>query len=97
LDLRRGTDGAAVTVTVVDDAVVRWPGGLDPALERVWRVLAAISSWWVLNLLGIALLVSLLVLRRFRHLVVVLVTALLMTIITETLVGPIAQRHGRSG
>ena len=86
-------DGPAVTITVVDGAVVAWLGGLDgPALEAVWRVLAAFSSWWVLNLLGIALLVSLLVLRRFRHLVVVLVIALLITIVTETVVGPIAQR-----
>src|SRR5215218_10170077 len=45
----RGLRGVAVEVTVVDDAVVGWLVGLDaPGLVGVWRVLAAISSWWVL-------------------------------------------------
>ena len=66
-------DGLAVSVTVVDVAVVEWLGGLETAgLVGVWRVLAAMSSWWVLNVLAIGLLVSLLSLRRFRHLIVVL-------------------------
>ena len=86
-------DGPAVTVTVVDDAVVAWLGGLEgPALEAVWRGLAAISSWWVLNGLAIGLVVSLLVLRRFRHLIVVLAIAILVTFLAEAVVGPIAQR-----
>ena len=80
-------------VTVVDDAVVAWLGGLEgPALEAVWRGLAAISSWWVLNGLAIGLVVSLLVLRRFRHLIVVLAIAILVTFLVQAVVGPIAQR-----
>ena len=86
-------DGPAVDVTVVDDAVVGWLGGLDAAgLVGVWRGLAAISSWWVLNVLAIGLVVSLLALRRFRHLIVVVAIALLVTFLAENVVGPIAQR-----
>jgi tRNA A-37 threonylcarbamoyl transferase component Bud32/membrane-associated phospholipid phosphatase len=86
-------DGLAVSVTVVDVAVVEWLGGLDSlGLVRVWRVLAAIASWWVLNALAIGLLVSLLVFRRFRHLIVALVVAGLVTFLTVNVVGPIAQR-----
>ena len=43
----RGLRGVAVEVTVVDDAVVGWLVGLDaPGLVGIWRVLAAVSSWW---------------------------------------------------
>ena len=43
----RGLHGVAVEVTVVDDAVVGWLAGLDaPGLVGVWRMLAAVSSWW---------------------------------------------------
>jgi hypothetical protein len=46
----RGLQGPAVTATVADDAVVSWLAGLHaPGLVGVWRALAAISSWWVLN------------------------------------------------
>ena len=70
-------DGLAVSVTVVDVAVVEWLGGLDIAgLVGLWRVLAAISSWWVINVLAIGLLLALLVLGRFRHLIVLLVLSL---------------------
>src|ERR671912_1461262 len=60
-----GLHGVAVDVTVVDDAVVGWLVGLQASgLVGVWRVLAAISSWWVLNGLLVGLLVALLALRR---------------------------------
>jgi tRNA A-37 threonylcarbamoyl transferase component Bud32/membrane-associated phospholipid phosphatase len=89
----RGLHGLAVTVTVADDAVVRWLVGLDaPGLVGVWRMLAAISSWWVLNVLAIGLVLALLALKRFRHLIVVLILALLVTLLAENLLGPIAQR-----
>jgi hypothetical protein len=53
----RGLRGLAVDVTVADDAVVSWLGGLHaPGLVGVWRALAALSScgsstgwrwcWW---------------------------------------------------
>src|SRR6266568_1907561 len=89
----RGLRGLAVDVTVAGDAVVRWLAGLDaPGLVGGWRVLAAISSWWVLNGLLVGLLVALLVLRRFRHLIVLLILVQLMTLVVEAWVGPLAQR-----
>ncbi|MFL6219896.1 MAG: phosphatase PAP2 family protein, partial [Actinomycetes bacterium] len=89
----RGLRGLAVDVTVADDAVVRWLTGLEaPGLVGLWRALAAISSWWVLNGLLAGLLVALLVLRRFRQLIVVVIVAKLLSLIVEAWVGPVAQR-----
>src|SRR5215208_4357232 len=89
----RGMRGLAVEVTVVDGAVVRWLTGLQaPGLVGVWRALAAISSWWVINGLLAGLLVALLVLRRFQHLIVVLVLAQLLTLVVQAWIPPIAQR-----
>ncbi len=89
----RGLRGLAVDVTVADDAVVRWLVGLHaPGLVGGWRVLAAISSWWVLNGLLVGLLVALLVLRRFRHLIALVILAQLVSMVAEDWVGPIAQR-----
>jgi tRNA A-37 threonylcarbamoyl transferase component Bud32 len=89
----RGLRGAAVAVTVVDDAVVRWLNGLDaPGLVAVERALAAISSWWVLNGLGLGLVLALLALRRFRHLIVFFVVGNLVVLVAENVVAAIAQR-----
>ena len=88
-----GLRGVAVDVTVADDAVVRWFGGLQaPGLVGVWRALAALSSWWVLNGLLVGLLLALLVLRRFRHLIVFVVLVQLLTLVIEAWIGPLAQR-----
>jgi tRNA A-37 threonylcarbamoyl transferase component Bud32/membrane-associated phospholipid phosphatase len=88
-----GLGGLAVAVTVADDAVVRWLAGLDaPGLAGTWRALAFLGSWWVLNILGFGLLLALLALRRFRHLIVVLVATQLLTMVLYDWVGPIAQR-----
>src|SRR4029453_847317 len=73
-----GLRGLAVEVTVVDDAVVRWLAGADvPGLRAVFRGLAALSSWW--SLWGLVL--ALLVLRRFRHLIIWVVLAALLELI----------------
>jgi tRNA A-37 threonylcarbamoyl transferase component Bud32 len=89
----RGLRGAAVAVTVVDDAVVRWLNGLDaPGLVAVERALAAISSWWVLNGIGLGLVLALLALRRFRHLIVFFVVGNLVVLVAENVVAAIAQR-----
>jgi hypothetical protein len=70
----RGMRGSAIAVTVVDDAVVRWLGGLHaPGLQTLWRGLAHLGSWWALIMLQFGLLLALLVLRRWRHLIVWLV------------------------
>jgi membrane-associated phospholipid phosphatase len=72
----RGLRGPAVAVTVIDDAVVRWLAGLvGPGLVAPVRGLAGVASWWVLWALSYGLLLALLVLRRWRHLIVWLVVA----------------------
>jgi tRNA A-37 threonylcarbamoyl transferase component Bud32 len=69
--LARGLRGPAVAVTVVDDAVVQWLAGLvGPGLVAPVRGLASIASWWVLWTLSYGLLLVLLVLRRWRHLII---------------------------
>ena len=68
----RGLRGPAMAVTVVDDAVVQWLAGLaGPGLVAPLRGLAHISSWWVLYTLYFGLLLVLLVLRRWRHLLLI--------------------------
>ena len=55
-------------------AVVRWLASLvGPGLVAPLRALARISSWWVLYTLLYGLVLVLLVLRRWRHLLVWLV------------------------
>jgi tRNA A-37 threonylcarbamoyl transferase component Bud32/membrane-associated phospholipid phosphatase len=67
----RGLRGPAVVVTVVDDAVVGWLAGLvGPGLVGPLRGLVRIGSWWVLGTLYFGLILGLLVLRRWRHLIV---------------------------
>jgi membrane-associated phospholipid phosphatase/tRNA A-37 threonylcarbamoyl transferase component Bud32 len=88
-----GLRGLAVDVTVVDDAVVRWLAGLEVAgLAGMWRALASLSSWWVLNALLWGLLLALLVLRRFRQLIVLFILAQVVSLLTENVVAAIAQR-----
>jgi hypothetical protein len=61
-----------VAVTVWDDAVVRWLAGLRlPGLTGLMEaVVASIGSAGVIGVLRWGMLVALLVLRRFRHLLV---------------------------
>jgi hypothetical protein len=77
----RGLRGPAVAVTVVDDAVVGWLAGLvGPGLVGPLWGLARVGSWWVLYTLMYGLVLVLLVLRRWRHLIVWLVVARSRTI-----------------
>jgi hypothetical protein len=70
----RGLRGPAVTATVIDDAVVDWLAGLaGPGVEPFLRAVARIGSWWVLYTASYGLLLVLLVLRRWRHLIVMFV------------------------
>ena len=88
-----GLRGLAVGVTVLDDAVVRWLAGLDaPGLAGSWRALAFLGSLWVLNALGFGLVVALLVLRRFRHLILALIVAQLLTTVGSDQVGQVTWR-----
>jgi tRNA A-37 threonylcarbamoyl transferase component Bud32/membrane-associated phospholipid phosphatase len=82
----RGMRGPAVAVTVIDDAVVGWLAGLHgPGLEALWRGLARVASWWVLYTLYFGLFLVLLVLRRWRHLIVWWVATNLGGILTVAL------------
>jgi tRNA A-37 threonylcarbamoyl transferase component Bud32/membrane-associated phospholipid phosphatase len=74
----RGLRGPAVTATVLDDAVVAWLAShVGPGLVAPLRGVARISSWPVLNAAFYGLLLALLVLRRWRHLLVWFVAVLL--------------------
>jgi membrane-associated phospholipid phosphatase/tRNA A-37 threonylcarbamoyl transferase component Bud32 len=89
----RGLRGPAVAVTVVDDAIVRWLGGLHaPGLAALWQGLAHIGSWWILMALWLGLLPALVALRRWRHLIVWLVAWELGGLVTDAVVGQNAQR-----
>jgi membrane-associated phospholipid phosphatase/tRNA A-37 threonylcarbamoyl transferase component Bud32 len=89
----RGLRGAAVAVTVADDAVVRWLGGLHaPGLEALWQGLAHVGSWWTLIVLWMGLLLALVVLRRWRHLIVWLVAWQLGGLVADAVVARTAQR-----
>jgi tRNA A-37 threonylcarbamoyl transferase component Bud32/membrane-associated phospholipid phosphatase len=88
-----GLRGPAVAVTVLDDAVVRWLAGLDaPGLQGTWQALASLGSWWFINTVGFGLVLALLALRRFRHLILALIVAQLLTMISENLLGSSAHR-----
>jgi membrane-associated phospholipid phosphatase len=88
----RGLRGVAVEVAVFDAAVVGWLGGIDlPGFRGLMRGLVALSSWWVLNPVSYALIVVLLVLRRFRHLVIWLVLTTL-AVWVAVVVGLVTQR-----
>src|SRR5512133_2298738 len=88
-----GLRGPAVAVTVLDDAMVRWLAGLDaPGLQGTWQALAFLGSWWVINLVGFGLVLALLALRRFRHLILAVIVAQLLTMISENLLGSSTQR-----
>jgi membrane-associated phospholipid phosphatase/tRNA A-37 threonylcarbamoyl transferase component Bud32 len=89
----RGMQGIAVRVTVVDDAVVRRLAGADlPGFQALMRALSFLSSWWVLNGVLYALIIALLVLRRFRHLIVLLILAELVSLLAENVLAAVAQR-----
>jgi membrane-associated phospholipid phosphatase len=62
---------AALAVTAADDRVVQWFAGLrSPWLTRVIREAAILGSWGSIRTLAWCIFVSLLVFKRFRHLIV---------------------------
>ena len=87
----RGLHGLAVDVAVVDAAVAGWLGGVDlPGFQALMRGLAAMSSWWVLNGVAYGLLVALLVLRRFRHLIIWLVLVNVLVNLGGGIIAPLS-------
>jgi membrane-associated phospholipid phosphatase len=88
-----GLRGPAVTVTVVDDAVVGWLSGLRrPGLTGGLQALAALSSWWTLQALGVGLVLALLALRRIRHLIIVVILAEALSVLVLRVLGATATR-----
>ena len=88
-----GLRGAAVSVTVADDAVVRWLAGWHgPGVVGALQVSAAVGSWMAITLLLWGLLLALLILRRLRHLLVVLVVWIAQGLLLEYLLGPLLSR-----
>jgi tRNA A-37 threonylcarbamoyl transferase component Bud32 len=85
--------GPAVRVTVVDDAVVGWLAGVDgPGLSATMKVLAAMSSWMAITALLWGLLLALLILKRLRHLLVVVTAWALQGLVIQYVLGPLLQR-----
>jgi tRNA A-37 threonylcarbamoyl transferase component Bud32 len=85
--------GPAVTVTVVDDAVVQWLAGLEvPGLLPTMRGLAELGSWTAINVLLWGLLLALLIRRRFRHLLVVLLAWIVQGVVIQILLAPMLRR-----
>jgi tRNA A-37 threonylcarbamoyl transferase component Bud32/membrane-associated phospholipid phosphatase len=88
-----GLGGAAVEVTVVDDAVVGWLAGLRaPGLLAAMQVLAALGSYVAITGLLWGLLLALLIGRRLRQLLVVLLAWILQGFIIQYLLAPLVQR-----
>jgi membrane-associated phospholipid phosphatase/tRNA A-37 threonylcarbamoyl transferase component Bud32 len=88
-----GLRGRAVEVTVLEDAVVGWLAGLDvPGLLPAMRGLAALGSWTAMNVWLWGLLLALLVLRRFRQLLVVLLAWILQGLVVQFVLAPLVQR-----
>jgi membrane-associated phospholipid phosphatase/tRNA A-37 threonylcarbamoyl transferase component Bud32 len=89
----RGLRGVAVVVSIADDAAVRWLQGLGaPGSVNVYRALAWPSSWAFLNAVGPALLVTLLALRRFRHLVVALMAITVLQLVAGIMLAKAVNR-----
>jgi hypothetical protein len=94
----RGMRGVAVDVTVVDDAVVGWLAGVDlPGFQALMRALSFLSSWWVLDGVLYALIIALLVLRRFRHLIIWLILTTLLAWSAPAFSARSPSGRGRSG
>jgi tRNA A-37 threonylcarbamoyl transferase component Bud32/membrane-associated phospholipid phosphatase len=82
----RGLRGAAVDVSVADRSVVAWLQDIPvPGSVGAFQVVAWLSSWAFLDVVGPTLLVTLLVLRRFRHLVVALMAITALQIVAGIL------------
>src|SRR6266542_4462761 len=82
----------AAVVLVGLELAVFGRGLRGPGLEALWQGLANVGSWWTLMVLWIGLVLALVVLRRWRHLIVWLVAWQLGGLVTDAVVGRTAQR-----
>jgi tRNA A-37 threonylcarbamoyl transferase component Bud32/membrane-associated phospholipid phosphatase len=77
-----GVRGAAIPVIVADDTIVRWMSELDlPGIDRISRWVSYASSWWVIQLASWLLPVALVILRRWRLLLIELVVSQLAQLV----------------
>jgi membrane-associated phospholipid phosphatase len=73
----------AVDVTVADDAVTRWVAGAPiPGFTAAARVIAEAGAAPAAVIVGYLLLLALIVFRRFRHLLVLVVSYEVLTLLT---------------
>jgi tRNA A-37 threonylcarbamoyl transferase component Bud32/membrane-associated phospholipid phosphatase len=73
----------AVDVTVVDDALTRWVAGAPvPGFTAAARVIAEAGAAPTAVIVGYLLLLALIVFRRFRHLLVLVVSYEVLTLLT---------------
>jgi tRNA A-37 threonylcarbamoyl transferase component Bud32/membrane-associated phospholipid phosphatase len=88
-----GLRGPAIAITDADDAVVGWLAGVNaPGLLPTMRAVAALSSWTAVNVLLWGLLLTLLILRRLGHLLVVLAAWIVQGLLIQYVVAPLVQR-----
>ena len=88
-----GLRSVAVSVTVADDAVVRWLAGWQgPGVVAAMQLLAALGSWMAITVVLWGLLLALLILRRLRHLLVVLAVWIVQGLLLQYLLGPVLSR-----
>ena len=88
-----GLRGLGIAVTDSDDAVVAWLSGVNaPGLLPTMRAVAALSSWTAINVLLWGLLLALLILRRLRHLLVVVAAWIVQGLLIQYMVAPLIQR-----
>ena len=86
LVFRNGVSGAAITVIVVDDTVVRWMSDIDlPGIHGIARGVSYAASWWVIEITVWLLIVALIVFRRWRHLVIYLVVSQVAQLVHDLL------------
>ena len=86
----------AVQVTVVEDTVVRWLADLDlPGLSPATSALAVLSSWAAITVLVWGQLLALLILKRVRHLLVVVVAWTVQGVLIQYLLGSVGPRRPR--
>jgi tRNA A-37 threonylcarbamoyl transferase component Bud32 len=81
---RDGLHGPAIPATVADDTIVRWVSGVDaPGLHTAALVVAGAGSWWAIQSLIWGLELALLVLRRWRHVLVTLIVIQLALLVSQ--------------
>ena len=88
-----GVRGGAVGVTVVDDAIVKWLAGLrGSGLAAVFQAVGHVGSWPTIIVVWLSSVLALVLLRRLRHLIVLVVATELVISIATVGVWSVARR-----